>query len=279
MTKQKKQVLLLALPILLTLIAFFVVPMVYILMVTMKTDGLKYFLKFFSDPMYLGILKTTVVVSLKVTVISLLLGYPTAYFLARTTSKMKNVLMIVIIFPFLVSAVVRAYGWMVILGGRGLLNQFLLALGLIQKPLVIMNTSTAVIIGLVHLLIPYMILSITGVIQNIDPNIEKAAYSLKASPLRTFFKIILPLSGPGIVSGCILVFTLSMTSYVTPKLLGGTTFRMMSTMVFQEVNINFNWGFASAISYILLFTILIILLIATYATAGVNQRVGGGKRV
>ncbi len=279
MTKQKKQVLLLALPILLTLIAFFVVPMVYILMVTMKTDGLKYFLKFFSDPMYLGILKTTVVVSLKVTVISLLLGYPTAYFLARTTSKMKNVLMIVIIFPFLVSAVVRAYGWMVILGGRGLLNQFLLALGLIQKPLVIMNTSTAVIIGLVHLLIPYMILSITGVIQNIDPNIEKAAYSLKASPLRTFFKIILPLSGPGIISGCILVFTLSMTSYVTPKLLGGTTFRMMSTMVFQEVNINFNWGFASAISYILLFTILIILLIATYATAGVNQRVGGGKRV
>ncbi len=279
MTKQKKQVLLLALPILLTLIAFFVVPMVYILMVTMKTDGLKYFLKFFSDPMYLGILKTTVVVSLKVTVISLLLGYPTAYFLARTTSKVKNVLMIVIIFPFLVSAVVRAYGWMVILGGRGLLNQFLLALGLIQKPLVIMNTSTAVIIGLVHLLIPYMILSITGVIQNIDPNIEKAAYSLKASPLRTFFKIILPLSGPGIISGCILVFTLSMTSYVTPKLLGGTTFRMMSTMVFQEVNINFNWGFASAISYILLFTILIILLIATYATAGVNQRVGGGKRV
>ncbi len=279
MTKQKKQVLLLALPILLTLIAFFVVPMVYILMVTMKTDGLKYFVKFFSDPMYLGILKTTVVVSLKVTVISLLLGYPTAYFLARTTSKMKNVLMIVIIFPFLVSAVVRAYGWMVILGGRGLLNQFLLALGFIQKPLVIMNTSTAVIIGLVHLLIPYMILSITGVIQNIDPNIEKAAYSLKASPLRTFFKIILPLSGPGIISGCILVFTLSMTSYVTPKLLGGTTFRMMSAMVFQEVNINFNWGFASAISYILLFTILIILLIATYATAGVNQRVGGGKRV
>lgn len=279
MTKHKKQVLLLALPILLTLIAFFVVPMVYILMVTMKTDGLKYFVKFFSDPMYLGILKTTVVVSLKVTVISLLLGYPTAYFLARTTSKMKNVLMIVIIFPFLVSAVVRAYGWMVILGGRGLLNQFLLALGLIQKPLVIMNTSTAVIIGLVHLLIPYMILSITGVIQKIDPNIEKAAHSLKASPLRTFFKIILPLSGPGIISGCILVFTLSMTSYVTPKLLGGTTFRMMSTMVFQEVNINFNWGFASAISYILLFTILIILLIATYATAGVNQRVGGGKRV
>ena len=187
--------------------------------------------------------------------------------------------MIAIIFPFLVSAVVRSYGWMVILGSKGLLNQLLLATGLIQKPLEIMNTSTAVIVGLVHLLIPYMILAITGVIQGIDQNVEDAAYSLSANPIQTFFRVILPLSAPGIISGCILVFTMSMTSYVTPKLLGGTKFRMMSTMVFQEVNINFNWGLASAISYILLFTILIIPLFATYATAGVNNKVGGGKRV
>jgi putative spermidine/putrescine transport system permease protein len=192
---------------------------------------------------------------------------------------MKNILMIVILFPFLVSAVVRSYGWMVILGNKGLLNQFLMAIGLIEKPLVILNTSTAVLIGLVHLLIPYMILSITGVIQSIDQNVEDAAYSLSANPIQTFFRVILPLSAPGIISGCILVFTMSMTSYVTPKLLGGSRFRMMSTMVFQEVNINFNWGLASAISYILLFTILIILLFATYATSGVDKKVGGGKRV
>ncbi len=279
MTKQNKQVLLLALPTVLALTAFFVVPMAYILVDTLKADGLKYFQKFFTDAMYLGILKTTVLVSLQVTAIALLFGYPTAYFMARTRSRMKNILLIVIIFPFLVSAVVRSYGWMVILGGRGLLNQLLMATGLIQQPLTIMNTSTAVIIGLVHLLIPYMILSITGVIQNIDPNVERAAYSLSANPLQTFFRVTLPLSAPGIISGCILVFTMSMTSYVTPKLLGGSRFRMMSTMVFQEVNINFNWGFASAISYILLFTILVILLFATYATAGANQRVGGGRRV
>lgn len=278
MTKQKKQTLLLALPTVLTLLVFFVAPMVYILVDTMKADGMKYFQKFFMDDMYLGILKTTIEVSLKVTVISLLLGYPTAYFMARTNSKMKNVLMIAIIFPFLVSSVVRSYGWMVILGSKGLLNQLLLATGLIQKPLEILNTSTAVIIGLVHLLIPYMILAITGVIQGIDQNVEYAAYSLSANPIQTFFRVTLPLSAPGIISGCILVFTMSMTSYVTPKLLGGSKFRMMSTMVFQEVNINFNWGLASAISYILLFTILIILLFATYATAGVNNKVGGGKR-
>jgi len=279
MTKQKRQALFLAMPIMLALLTFFVSPMVYVLVDTMKDNGTKYFVKFFTDDMYIGILKTTISVSLKTTVISLLLGYPTAYFLARTGSKIKNVLMIAILFPFLVSSVVRSYGWMVILGTKGLLNQFLQAVGLIREPLEILNTSTAVIIGLVHLLIPYMVLSIASVIQGIDPNLEYAAYSLNANPIQTFLKVTLPLSAPGIISGCILVFTLSMTSYVTPKLLGGSKFRMMSTMVFQEVNINFNWGFASAISYILLFTILIILLIASYATAGVNNRVGGGKRV
>jgi ABC-type spermidine/putrescine transport system, permease component I len=278
MTKQKKQTFLLAMPMILALLAFFVFPMLYILIDTLKADGTKYYIKFFSDSMYIDILKTTVVISFKVTLISLILGYPAAYFMARTKSKMKNVLMIIIIFPFLVSAVVRSYGWMVILGNKGLLNQLLMGIGIIQKPLVILNTPTAVIIGLVHLLIPFMILSVTSVIQGIDKNVEYAAYSLSANPIQTFFRVILPLSAPGVITGCILVFTMSMTSYVTPKLLGGSKFRMMSTMVFQEVNVNFNWGLASAISYILLFTILIILLITSYVTAGVNNKVGGGKR-
>lgn len=276
--KQKKSAFLLALPALIALLAFFVAPMVYILINTLQDSGLDNFAKFFGDPFYLNILKTTLWVSVKVTVFCLLLGYPTAYFMARTKSRMKNILMIVILFPFLVSAVVRSYGWMVILGNKGLLNQLLQGIGLIQTPLKIMNTETAVVIGLVHLLLPYMILSITSVVQSIDKNVEYAAYSLGANPFGTFLKVVFPLSAPGIISGCILVFTMSMTSYVTPKLLGGSKFRMMSTMVFQEVNVNFNWGLASAISYILLFTILIILLIANYATAGIERRVGGGKR-
>ena len=181
------------------------------------------------------------------------------------------------VFPFLVSAVVRSYGWMVILGKNGLLNQLLRALGLIEKPLSILYTPTAVLIGLVHLLTPYMILGITSVIQSIDRNVEYAAHSLGASPFKTFLKVTRPLSSPGIISGCILVFTLSMTSYVTPKLLGGTKFRMMSTMVFQEVNVNFNWGFASAISYILLFVILVILLVSNFAADRYTRRLGGGK--
>lgn len=267
----------LAFPTILALLVLFAVPMLWILIQTLHTDGLDNFVKFLTDGFYLDILWNTLKVSLQVTFLSLLLGYPTAWFMARTRSKIKNILMIIIIFPFLVSAVVRSYGWMVILGNKGLLNQLLQGIGLIDTPLKIMNTSTAVIIGLVHLLLPYMILSITSVLQGIDRNIEYAAHSLGANPAQTFFKVVFPLSSPGIISGCILVFTLSMTSYVTPKLLGGARFRMMSTMVFQEINVNFNWGFAAAISYILLFTILIVLVISNYATAGISRRVGGAK--
>ena len=175
---RKKQAFLLALPAVLALTVFFLIPMLYILIKTLVTNGFSEFVRFFTDPFYLNILWTTVRVSLVSTLVSLLLGYPTAYYMARTQSRMKKVMMIIILFPFLVSAVVRSYGWMVILGKNGLLNQLLLGLGLVQKPLAILNTETAVIIGMIHLLIPYMILSLVGVLQSIDPNVEYAAYSL-----------------------------------------------------------------------------------------------------
>ena len=274
---RKRNIFFLSFPTILALMVLFVAPMLYVLLATLHEDGFANYLKFFTDSFYLNILITTISISLKTTLIVLLFGYPVAYFLARTTSRLKNTMMIMLLFPFLVSAVVRSYGWMVILGTKGLLNQFLLAIGLIDIPLKILYTHNAVIIGLVHLLLPYMILSITGVIQGIDRNLEYAAASLGYHPLMTFFKVLLPLSLPGIISGCTLVFTLSMTAYVTPRLLGGARFRMMSTMVFQEVNVNFNWGLASAISYILLFSILLLLLVFNFATNDLNQRVGGQK--
>ncbi len=274
---RNRSAFLLALPTLVALIVLFIVPMGYIFYETIAENGWTDFVNFFQDEFYRGILWTTVRVSLITTLITFLLGYPTAYFMARTKSKLKNVLMIVILFPFLVSAVVRSYGWMVILGKQGLVNQLVQVLHLSEEPLKILYTETAVIIGMVHLLLPYMILSVAGVIQNIDPNIEYSAYSLGANPAQTFWKVVLPLSTPGIFAGCTLVFIMSMTSYVTPKLLGGSKFRMMSTMVEQEVNVNFNWHRASAISYILLFAILVILFLLNSATAGMTKRVGGGK--
>lgn len=275
--EHKRTARLLALPTVLTLLFFFIGPMIYILVRTLHENGLSDFAEFFTDPFYLNILWVTLRVSLISTVISLILGYPAAYYMARTKSHMRQVMMIVILFPFLVSAVVRSYGWMVILGNNGLLNQMLSALGLISSPLKILNTETAVIIGMIHLLIPYMVLSLVGVLQSIDPNVEYAAYSLGASPFWTFLKVIFPLSLPGIISGCVLVFTMSMTSYVTPKLLGGSKFRMMATMVVQEINVNFDWGAASAISYILLAVILLVQVLVVVGTSGYMKRLGGGQ--
>lgn len=275
--ERRKQAFLLALPTALALFLFFLAPMAYILIRTLVVNGMADFISFFTDPFYLDILWTTLRVSVLSTAVSLLLGYPVAYFMARTQSRMKKVMMVIILFPFLVSAVVRSYGWMVILGTNGLLNQLLLALGLIAKPLKILNTEAAVIIGMIHLLIPYMILSLVGVLQSIDPNVEYAAYSLGASPAQTFSKVVLPLSLPGVISGCVLVFTMSMTSYVTPKLLGGSKFRMMATMVVQEINVNFDWSAASAVSYILLAVILLVQVVIVLVTSGYMKRMGGGK--
>lgn len=277
MKKNSRQALMLALPSAIALLLFFILPLVYILIRTLAENGISDFIRFFTDPFYLKILWTTVRVSLVSTALSLVLGYPTAYYMARTRSKIRKVMMIIILFPFLVSAVVRSYGWMVLLGKQGIVNDILKAVGLIDKPLKILNTETAVIIGMIHLQIPYMILALVGVLQSIDPNVELASESLGASPLQTFFRVTLPLSSPGIISGCVLVFTMSMTSYVTPKLLGGSKFRMMATMVVQEINVNFDWGAASAISYILTAAILIAQIVVTKSTGRYIRRLGGGK--
>ena len=186
--ERKHRALLLALPTVLTLLFFFVAPMVYILVHTLHENGFSDFVDFFGDPFYRNILWVTLRVSLVSTAISLVLGYPTAFYMARTKSRMKQVMMIVILFPFLVSAVVRSYGWMVILGTNGLLNQLLQSLGLISAPLKILNTETAVIIGMIHLLVPYMVLSLVGVLQSIDPNVEYAAYSLGGFSLPNLFQ-------------------------------------------------------------------------------------------
>lgn len=275
--KEKRKVLLLALPCAVTLLIAFIIPMVYTFIKALMTDNLTYYTKFFTDPFYLKIFKNTVILSVKTTVLALLLGYPTAYFIARTKSKIKGILIIATIFPFLVSAVIRAYGWMVILGSSGLLNQALLKFGLIEKPLSIMYTETSVMIGMAQLLLPYMILAITSVIQSIDKNVEDAARSLGANAVHTFLKVTLPLSAPGVISGCILVFTMGMTSYITPQLLGGAQYLTMTTLIYNQIKTTYNLEFANAICYILVFAILVFQIASNTFSNSVNKRLGGGK--
>ena len=275
--KEKRNVIFMALPCVIVLMVAFIIPMVYTFINALMTDNLTYYVKFFTDPFYLKIFKNTVVLSLKTTLLTLILGYPAAYFIARTKSKIKGVLIVATIFPFLVSAVIRAYGWMVILGSSGLLNQFLLNIGLIEEPLEIMYTETSVMIGMAQLLLPYMILAITGVIQSIDQNVENAARSLGANPIQRFFKVTLPLSSPGVVSGCILVFTMGMTSYITPQLLGGAQYLTMTTLIYNQIKTTYNLEFANAICYILVFAILIFQIVSNSFSNSINKRLGSGK--
>lgn len=275
--KEKRKVLLLALPCAITLLIAFIIPMVYTFIKALMTDNLTYYAKFFSDPFYLKIFKNTLILSLKTTAFTLLLGYPAAYFIARTKSKIKGILLIATIFPFLVSAVIRAYGWMVILGSSGLLNQVLMTFGLIKEPLNIMYTETSVMIGMAQLLLPYMILAITSVIQSLDQNVENAAKSLGANPAQTFLKVTFPLSSPGVISGCILVFTLSMTSYITPQLLGGAQYLTITTLIYSQIKTSYNLEFANAICYILVFAILVFQVVSNSLSNSVNNRLGSGK--
>jgi putative spermidine/putrescine transport system permease protein len=214
--------------------------------------------------------------ALKTTLCALLLGFPTGYFIARTKSRYKNLMLIGAVFPFLVSAVVRAYGWVVILGSSGVVNQLLMQWSVISKPLQILYTENGVLIGLVHLLVPHMILAVAAVVQGIDENLEYAAQTLGSNKLQTFMRVTLPLSMPGVLTGSILVFISSMTAYVTPKLLGGTRYPLMSTLIYTEAQVNFNLDMASVISFILLFVILICLLAVNLGTSRAMKRLGDG---
>jgi putative spermidine/putrescine transport system permease protein len=274
----KKPAVLLALPAAFLLVMAFIIPTVIVLCQAFSADGLAGFAKFFGSSFYMGILWKTVWMGVKVTFVALLLGFPTGYFIARSHSRYKNLMLICAVFPFLVSAVVRAYGWMVLLGDNGVINQILLGTGISSKPLKLLYNKTGVLIGLVHLLLPHMILSTAAVVQGIDRNIEYASQTLGANRFQTFFKVTLPLSIPGIITGCILVFISSMTAYVTPKLLGGSRYPLMSTLVQIEAQVNFNWAMAAAVSFILMFAILLFLLAINLSTSRLMNRLGGGQR-
>ena len=157
-------------------------------------------------------LNRTIRVSLIVTVICLFAGYPVALFVARCAPRWRGLLLAVVIFPFLISAVVRAFGWTVLLGDSGLANKGLIALGLIDRPIALVQNEIGIIVGETHLLMPYMILSLLAVLQRIDPNLRHAAESLGASPVSVFWRIVIPLTLPGLLTGTLLVFSLAMTA-------------------------------------------------------------------
>lgn len=216
-----------------------------------ETFALDNYVKFFSDSYYIDILLTTLRVAAFCTMVCLVLGFPLAYVLARTQSRFKNVMIMLVVLPLFVGNAVRAAGWMTIFGSRGFLNVTLMQLGVIAEPLQLMYTEGAVIAGIIAVNLPYMVLTLQSVIENINRNVEEAAFSLGAGPATMFRRVLLPLSLPGILAGTILTFILGMNAYATPVLLGGPKFKMMAPLIYGQFQLN-NWPFGASVAFVLM---------------------------
>ena len=216
----------------------------------------------FSIPMnaYIRVFLLTLQIALIVTLITLLLGYPVAYVLASVRPSRANLMLIFVLVPFWTSILVRSYAWMVLLGREGTINRLLIRSGLRDEPLQLLNTRFAVYVGMVHILLPFMILSLYSVMRGIDRNYLRAAENLGGRPFDVFRHIFLPLSLPGISAGSLVVFILSLGFYITPALIGGQRDVMISMMIYQQVNVP-NWGFAAALALILIVIAILIYLV------------------
>jgi putative spermidine/putrescine transport system permease protein len=226
------------------------------------------YVKFFTDIYYYSVLTRTVRIALVTTAICLLMGFPLAYVLARTQVRFKNLLIMLVVLPLFVGNAVRAAGWMVAFGNKGLINASLMGVGAINQPLEIMFTEGAVIIGITAVNLPFMVLTLQSVIEGIDRSVEEAAFNLGATPLQMARRILFPLAMPGVLAGTILTFILSMNAYATPVLLGGPRFQMMGPLVYNQFIQQNNWPFGGAIAFILMTATLILTLVANLVVQG-----------
>lgn len=252
------------------LIVFFLVPILLVLIYSfygfangqmIREFTLDNYIRAFETDIYRQVLFKSLRYGFITSLVCLLVAYPVAYALARSTYKRKELLFLLLIIPFWTSIVVRTFAWKIMLGSNGFVNFSLRELGLIDLPIRFLYTETAVIVGLVHVFLPFMILPLYAVLEKMDPVLEEAAQDLGAGRLRTFLRVTLPLSLPGISTGCLLVFLLTVGSYLTPDILGGPGELMISNVIRAEYYVTFNWPFGGALATIFLaLTLLVILL-------------------
>jgi len=258
-------------PYVLLLALFFATPLALMLLISLSrqsfgqlewTPTLQHYVRFFTDAYYLGVLGDTLWLGAITTAVALLLGYPLAYHLARTRSRWKPLLIVCILSPLLVGIVIRCYGWMILLADRGLINATLMERGWLARPLPLMYNKFGVTLALVHVFLPFMVLSLTGVLKRIDPQLIEVSQTLGASPWRAFLEVTLPLSLPGILAGSLLVFSLAISSFVVPILIGGFKVHVLPMVVYEQVLSVFDWPFGAANALVLL--AISVVLIAVY---------------
>lgn len=223
-----------------------------------------------SDPFYRDILLSTLRIAAITTLFCAVLGYVPAYFIATSRTRHKTLLLLLLILPFWISYIIRTMSWINILGVSGALNQLLVATGIISEPIQMLYNEATVILGLVHFLLPFMVLNIYVSLDAIDPNLADASRSLGASSMQTFREVTLPLSLPGLAAGGLLCFVLAAGTYITPLVLGGPRDAMFANLVFEAIITQLNWPLGSALSIVLL--IVLGGIVAVY-----NRLVGIGQ--
>ncbi len=251
------------------LLVFMILPIINMFSRSVIENGSftwKYFIEYFSKSLYSKILFNTIKLSFLIGIITILLGYPVAYLMNRVGTVLRGVIMGCVQIPFWTSLLVRTYAWIAILQNQGVVNVTLQKLGIISQPIQLLYNETGVIIVMTYIMLPYMIFSISSVMGQIDKNILTASVSLGAGKTRTFFKVFLPLSMPGIMSGFFIVFLNTMGYYIVPTLVGGQKSQMISQTIQNQLSGVLNWNFASAISIILVMVTIMIVLVSKNLT-------------
>lgn len=222
------------------------------------------YLRFFIDEYYQGVMLRTFRLALLTTLITLLLGFPIALIMARNPGRVAIWLGVLVIMPLMISVVVRTFGWMVLMGRGGLLSELARELGLGGRRFVLMRTETGVVVALGQVLLPFMTLTLYGVVARIEPVLEQAARVMGAGYFTTLWRVTLPLSLPGVVAGSLLVFALSISSFITPTLIGGVRLPVLAGSIYQQALVTFDWPFAAAQAMILL--VAVMLIVVPYTT-------------
>ena len=256
---------------------FLVLPLLSSLIPTVFPESsfsLQLYIDFFKDSYFMAVLGRTLSISLIVTIFCAVLGLPAAYVISGVSKKWRGILIALTLFPLLTNSVIRSFAWITILGKNGVINNLLMMFGVINEPLSLLYTDFSIIIGSVYLFLPTMIMTLVGVLENIDDDLLEAAATLGLSPLKGFFKIILPLSLPGMIVGSILVFTGTLTAYTTPQLLGGNKKMLLATLLYQRATTLGDWTSASVIALVMIVITFAVMKALNLLAKSMDKRGG-----
>ena len=256
---------------------FLVLPLLSSLIPTVFPESsfsLQLYIDLFKDSYFMAVLGRTLSISLIVTIFCAVLGLPAAYVISGVSKKWRGILIALTLFPLLTNSVIRSFAWITILGKNGVINNLLTMFGVINEPMSLLYTDFSIIIGSVYLFLPTMIMTLVGVLENIDDDLLEAAATLGLSPLKGFFKIILPLSLPGMIVGSILVFTGTLTAYTTPQLLGGNKKMMLATLLYQRATTLGDWTSASVVALVMIVITFAVMKALNLLAKSMDKRGG-----